>query len=139
MIPASHLYLKGLLDIAKPSPQQASIAFERAFEGRAGVAFSAVNDACFFLAERGFSIAPSCAFSPQGVMHGRVRIAKWINLTPQERAQLHGIVVGDSRHGPIRVLIFFNAPALAIAALGAPDRPLSIPVSTGQPDGRISP
>lgn len=119
MILTSHIPGRSVVDIAAPFSSQ-SLVFKQIFEGRPGATFSALNEACTFLAERGFSVGPTCVGSPQGVMFGNWHIAKWHNLTLQERADLHGIVTGDRRNGPISVSIFANAPALAMAALGTP-------------------
>lgn len=102
-------------------PREDRAVFRRIFDGRPGVDFSAINDATAFLTARGFSYGPSCVGKPQGVMFGLDwQIAKWRNLTGDEQAQLHGTITGDRRSGPVRVAIFFNAPAFAIAAVAEP-------------------
>ena len=106
-------------------PREDRAVFRRTFDGRPGVDFSALNDAQDFLTQRGFSFGPSCVdiggAKPQGVMFGRDwRIAKWRHLTGEEQAQLHGSITGDRRRGPVRVAIFWNAPAFAIAAVAEP-------------------
>lgn len=102
-------------------PREDRAVFRRTFDGREGVDFSAVNDAEAFLTQRGFSFGPGCIGCPQGVMYGRDwHIAKWRNLTGDEQAQLHGTITGDRRKGPVRVAIFWSAPAFAIAAVAEP-------------------
>lgn len=108
-------------------PREDRAVFRRIFDGRPGLDFSAYNDAIDFLQQRGFSIGPPCVGKdgsgpkPCGVMYGRNwQIAKWRNLTSEEQAQLHGTVTGDRRCGPVRVAIFWNAPAFAIAAVAEP-------------------
>jgi hypothetical protein len=111
-------------------PREDRAVFRRIFDNRlvkdgSCVDFSALNEAQEFLAARGFSYGPACEDNgqakPQGVMYGRDwRIAKWRNLTADEQARLHGTITGDRRRGPIRVAIFFEAPAFAIAAVAEP-------------------
>jgi hypothetical protein len=102
-------------------PREDRAVFRRTFDGRPGVDFSACNDAESFLLDRGFCFGPACVDKPQGVMYGHNwRIAKWRNLTSAEQAELHGTICGDRRRGPVRVAIFWNAPAFAIAAVAEP-------------------
>lgn len=106
-------------------PREDRAVFRRIFDNRPGVDFSALNEAQEFLTARGFCFGPPCeengSAKPQGVMYGRDwRIAKWRNLTPDEQARLHGTITGDRRKGPVRVAIFFEAPAFAIAAVAEP-------------------
>lgn len=101
--------------------------FRKVFAGRPGIDFSAHNDAWVFLDARGFTIGPSSVGDPCGVMYGREwQIAKWRNLTAQEKAQLHGAICGDRRKGPVTVAIYFHAPAFAIAAVASPEHAGSI-------------
>lgn len=102
-------------------PREDRAVFRRIFDNRPGVDFSGLNDAEAFLTARGFCYGPSCVGKPQGVMYGRDwRIAKWRSLTSEEQARLHGTLTGDRRIGPVRVAIFFSAPAFAIAAVAEP-------------------
>lgn len=107
--------------------QQDRAVFRRSFDGRPGVDFSALNDALDFLKARGFSVGPGCqdamgADKPHGVMYGRDwTIAKWRDLSPEDQARLHGTLSGPRRKGPVRVAIFWNAPAFAIAAVAEPE------------------
>jgi hypothetical protein len=102
-------------------PREDRAVFRRTFDGRAGIDFSALNDAEAFLTARGFSFGPGCIGKPQGVMYGsNWQIAKWRNLSPTEQSQLHGTITGDRCKGPVRVAIFWNAPAFAIAAVAEP-------------------
>jgi hypothetical protein len=57
--------------------------------------------------------------SPIGVMYGEMVISKWRNLSPEERADLHGqiIAVGSSfRSGPVVLVIRSDAPSEVIEA-----------------------
>lgn len=103
-------------------PQDPPAVFTRTFAGKAGDAFSAINQAQGFLAAHGFSFGPGCVSGKIGVMFGRDWIiAKWRNLTPLEQRQCHGVLVGDRRNGPVTLKLFFHAPAFALAALGTPE------------------
>jgi hypothetical protein len=102
-------------------PREDRAVFRRTFDGLKGVDFSAYNEAVEFLRQRGFSVGETCRGKPCGVMYGRDwDIAKWCNLTGDEQAQLHGTVTGEMRYGPVRVAIFWTAPAFAIAAVAEP-------------------
>jgi hypothetical protein len=103
-----------------PDPRIAQAVFSRTFEGRTGLDFSALNDALEFLWHRGFSVGPGCVGHPQGIMYGRWKIAKWYNLDAEECGQLHGILSGERRRGPVLISIFMSAPAFAIAAVASP-------------------
>lgn len=117
-------------DLHPAVPREDRAVFRRTFDGRhhpdgSCVDFSALNDAQDFLDQRGFSFGPGCCdvggAKPQGVMFGRNwHIAKWRNLSSDEQAQLHGTITGNRRKGPVRVAIFWNAPAFAIAAVAEP-------------------
>lgn len=66
--------------------------------------------------ERGISVGQSSADGPSGLLFGEWDwIAKWRNMTPQERADLHGTMDGDFREGPVIV----NLKDSAVAAHGA--------------------
>jgi hypothetical protein len=108
---------------ATPAPQPPAVVYSKTFNGRAGVDFSALNDAEKYLTDRGFSFGPGCAASRKaGILYGRDWvIAKWRNLTPLEQRQCHGVIEGERRAGPVKVSIFFTAPAFAIAAVSAPE------------------
>lgn len=54
-----------------------------------------------WLEENGYSYSATCADGPVGVLKGKYVIAKWRNLTKQERAELDGTVDGDFREGPV--------------------------------------
>jgi hypothetical protein len=85
--------------------------------------FAALNAAEKFLRERGFSFASSCAVGPQGILFGNYMIAKWRNLTVKERAQLHGVITGDGREGPVRVTLSAFAPEAVKRAFLSEVRP----------------
>ncbi len=64
-----------------------------------------------WLTERGYSFGSTCVMSPVGVLKGDYSIAKWRNLSTQERAALDGTVTGDFRNGPL-TLVLKEAPEL---------------------------
>lgn len=80
--------------------------------------------AAFYAAERmaadlGLSIGSMERDQPIGLMHGDYSIAKWRNLSKSERQELHGVITGPKRMGPVRLSIFANCPeAIRSAARG---------------------
>src|SRR3546814_7973560 len=54
----------------------------------------------------GFAMGASQVGSPVGLMFGHYIVSKWRNLNQQQRAELHGIVEGDRRTGPLLVTIY---------------------------------
>ena len=56
--------------------------------------------------ENGISVGQSCATGPSGLLFGDYAwIAKWRNLTQEERADLHGTMSGDFREGPVVIVL----------------------------------
>lgn len=60
-------------------------------------------------ASHGYSVGSSRRGQNRGIMRGDILIAKWRSLTAQERRELHGVMPGDMRHGPVTVRIFAKA------------------------------
>lgn len=70
--------------------------------------------------ENGLSVGQSSADGPSGLLFGRYDwIAKWRNLTTQERAELHGYMGGDFREGPVVINLDDSAVAAHAACLAA--------------------
>ena len=63
-----------------------------------------------FLQIAGFSVGRNQRGDPRGILFGDYDIAKWRNLSSQERADCHGQMTGDMREGPVVVTIFEHAP-----------------------------
>lgn len=64
--------------------------------------FQALRAAERWCHANGISVGQSSATDPTGLLFGHYDwIAKWRNLTPAERAQLHGTMSGDFREGPV--------------------------------------
>lgn len=71
-------------------------------------------------AANGISVGQSSATGPTGLLFGEYDwIAKWRNLTPQERADLHGTMSGDFREGPVVIELKDEAVATYAACLKA--------------------
>jgi len=51
--------------------------------------------------DNGISSGSSCAMCPTCLMRGDYVVAKWRNLTKEEREQCHGTMAGDFREGPV--------------------------------------
>jgi hypothetical protein len=75
--------------------------------------FGAMREAERFLEEQGFSYGLNERGSPRGIQFGLCDIAKWRDLTAEERAELDGRMTGDMRSGPVTVVISRAAMALA--------------------------
>lgn len=68
--------------------------------------FQALYAAEAWCRENGISVGQSCATGPTGLLFGKFDwIAKWRNLTPKERAELHGTMSGDFREGPVAIFL----------------------------------
>ena len=67
--------------------------------------FQAYYEALDWLDQKGISYGPSCAMSPIALLFGDHSIAKWRNLTSAERAEVHGTMTGNFRHGPVTISI----------------------------------
>jgi len=66
--------------------------------------FGAVYEAERWLTEQGISYGSSQGDAPVGLMRGDVLIAKWRNLSQQERAELDGTMESANfRAGPVFV------------------------------------
>ena len=75
--------------------------------------FTALNAARRALQRAGFAIGHMQSGEPIGLLHGGFAIQKWRNLSPAHRAQLHGTLEGDFRHGPVRLSLTARCPAHA--------------------------
>lgn len=74
--------------------------------------FQALRAAETWCKQNGISVGQSCALGPSGLLFGHYDwIAKWRNLTPAERAQLHGTMSGDFREGPVVISLRPDAVA----------------------------
>lgn len=63
--------------------------------------FQAMYAAEAWCSANGISVGQS-SIGPTGLLFGEYDwIAKWRNLTPSERKELHGTMSGDMRNGPV--------------------------------------
>ena len=68
--------------------------------------FEALYAAEAWCRENGISVGQSSAANPTGLLFGEYDwIAKWRNLTPQERSELHGTMDGNFREGPVVITL----------------------------------
>lgn len=68
--------------------------------------FQALYAAEAWCRENGISFGQSCATGPTGLLFGKFDwIAKWRNLSPNERINLHGTMSGDFREGPVVIVL----------------------------------
>ncbi len=68
--------------------------------------FEALRKAQAWCVENGISYGSSCRNLPIGLMFGDYDIAKWRNLSPKDIRELHGVMKGPLRTGPITVEIY---------------------------------
>lgn len=86
--------------------------------------FTAYKAAEAWCAEQGLSVGPmSGRSSPIGLMRGQYAIAKWRNLTEQERRELDGRLTGDFRAGPIALDVAAARPVPARPERAGPSSP----------------
>jgi hypothetical protein len=74
-----------------------------------------------WLHARGFSIGPSQVCAPRAIWHGDYSISKWRNLSPQEKRDVHAIMEGDIREGPVTIKLMPGATDEARAAFALTD------------------
>lgn len=68
--------------------------------------FQALYAAQAWCRKFGISFGQSCCTGPTGLLFGEYDwIAKWRNLTPKERSELHGTMDGDFREGPVVITL----------------------------------
>lgn len=82
--------------------------------------FAALNAAEAWCRDNGISVGRSSATGPTALLFGKYDwIAKWRNLTENERKALHGIMTGDFREGPVIIELDDAAIAANAACLKA--------------------
>lgn len=67
--------------------------------------FEAMRSAEQWCADNGYSVGGMQRGDPRGLLRGDYAIAKWRNLSRQERAELDGQMTGDMRNGPVTVKV----------------------------------
>lgn len=81
--------------------------------------FVALDAARCWLKDCGFSVGPSQADGPCAIWYGDYLISKWRNLSAAEKRQVHAIMEGNLREGPVRIKLMPAATPDAIAAFQA--------------------
>lgn len=77
--------------------------FEKTFKGD-GSTFGAAYEAEKWLRDNGYSVGPMCVGYPQAVLKGNFAIAKWRNLTREERLAVDGTLdSGRGQHSILRL------------------------------------
>lgn len=79
--------------------------------------FAATREAEAWCKARGISVGTMQGPDPRGLLVGDFFIAKWRNLSRDERAALHGTMTGDGRNGPVHINLFVNCPPIADASV----------------------
>jgi hypothetical protein len=72
--------------------------------------FEATRAAEKALGARGFAIGPMQRGAPRAVMFGDYQVAKWRNLSRDERRETHASLTGDGRNGPLIFRLLSAAP-----------------------------
>jgi hypothetical protein len=72
--------------------------------------FSACAAAERALERAGFSLGRMQRGDPRGILFGDYDIAKWRNLSARDREELHGVMTGSMRDGPVELTIYERAP-----------------------------
>lgn len=80
------------------------IAEEREFNS-VGL-FKAIVEAEMWLESERFSFGIMQSGAPTAILKGKHFISKWRNLRREEIASLDGLMTGDFRNGPVKVVIF---------------------------------
>jgi hypothetical protein len=82
--------------------------------------FQALYEARAWCQENGISVGQSSAMGPTGLLFGKFGwIAKWGNLAPQERSDLHGTMSGEFREGPVVIVLRDDAVLANMACMKA--------------------
>lgn len=82
--------------------------------------FQALYAAEAWCRDNGISVGQSSATGPTGLLFGHFDwIAKWRNLTPKERDELHGTMHGEFREGPVFITLKDTAVETHAACLKA--------------------
>lgn len=69
--------------------------------------FSAISKAREWCHENGFSVGSMARDMPIAIMSGDYQIAKWYNLSHQEREEIHGVILSnDFREGKCKIIIY---------------------------------
>ena len=74
--------------------------------------FEAVRAAETWCSARGISVGRTQAHSPRGLLYGNYDIQKWRNLRLEDRAQLHGTMIGG-RQGPVTITMMWPPELVA--------------------------
>lgn len=85
----------------------------RVIEIPAGGTFKAFYEAETLVREMGYGVGSMCGPEPIGFAHGYDYIAKWYNLSREDKNSLDGLLLHDGgfREGGVKV-VFFNSPHL---------------------------
>ena len=72
--------------------------------------FQSMYAAQSFLKENGYDYGSSCAMMPTAVMKGDYYSYdlphKWKNFTNEQKKNVHGVITGEQRNGPVFVKLF---------------------------------
>lgn len=72
--------------------------------------FGAIAQAEIYLKDLGYTTGSMCRTEPIGFAYGADRVAKWYNLSEDDKAQLDGIILPEPEFREGGVLILFYTP-----------------------------
>lgn len=70
--------------------------------------FGAYHEAEEYCKALGVSVGRMCHPLPTGLAKGEFDIAKWKNLSAEDKTLLDGVIVGDFREGPVKVYLSYE-------------------------------
>jgi len=84
---------------------------EHAVEFPANGTFMSYYEAERHLKDLGYSVGSMCRNEPIGFKHGELYVAKWYNLSKEDKENLDGVMLPepDFREGS-SIILFFNPP-----------------------------
>jgi hypothetical protein len=86
--------------------------------------FEASRAAEQWIRARGFSIGPSQVMAPRAIWHGQCYVSKWRGLSAQDKREMHAIMEGDNREGPVTIRLLPSASEAARAAFALTEEEL---------------
>ncbi|MGH8159286.1 MAG: hypothetical protein ACREPQ_14290 [Rhodanobacter sp.] len=95
--------------------------------------FAAARKAEAWCKQRGIAVGRMDRFDMRGLLVGNYDIAKWHNLSKVEVSQLHGVMSGDMRNGPVAIRLSLTAERADAIARNLSSTTGSKPDQLGRP------
>jgi hypothetical protein len=68
--------------------------------------FQAYRSAEYWAKQNGYSYGSMCSPQPTALFKGDCYVAKWRNLSNNDRRQVDGIITGEYRSGPVKITLY---------------------------------